>query len=36
MNLPRNYETYNKRRIIMPKSGEETELKSPKTAAKLN
>ena len=33
MNLPRNYGTYNKRRIIMPKSGEETGLKSPKTAA---
>ena len=35
MNLPRNYGTYNKRRIIMPKSGEETRLKSPKTAARL-
>ena len=35
MNLPRNYVTYNKRRVIMPKSGEETRLKSPKTAARL-
>ena len=34
MNLPRNYVTYNKRRVIMPKSGEETRLKSPKTAAR--
>ena len=35
MNLPRNYGTYNKRRVIMPKSGEETRLKSPKTSARL-
>ena len=32
MNLPRNYGTYNKRRVIVPKSGEETRVKSPKTA----
>ena len=30
MNLPRNYGAYNTRRIIMPKSGEETGLKSQK------
>ena len=35
MNLPRNYGTYNKRRVIMPKSGEKTRLKSPKKAARL-